>query len=205
MQESTTAGVVEDDFDDFDPHALAIGDEDDRARLKEYYRAAWVGKPNEEDFEKAWPTIQARLARVGQAAEEASNVDDVTAPAGEYFLGDPGYAVKPRKAWMHLLESCNYFEKPTGQLPDGTQVIAFSTAYGDGFFADNFGNMYPVDAALIGLVPVTEATEAALAETEATVHPPEQHMTRVRFDEPAPCTRQGRGLLTFGSYQIDTA
>ena len=106
---------------------------------------------------------------------------------------------------MHLLESCNYFENPTGQLLDGTEVIAFSTAYGDGFFADNFGNHYPVDAALIGLVPVTEATEAALAETEATALRPEQHMTRVRFDEPALCTRQGRGLLTFGQYQIETA
>jgi hypothetical protein len=141
---------------------------------------------------------------MGRAAEAKSNVDDVTVPAGEYFLGDPSYAIEPHEVWMHLLESCNYFEKPIGQLPDGTEVIAFNTAYGDGYFPDDHGNMYPVDAGLIGLVPVTPATEAALAEQGGQGYPGPL-MTRVSFDEPALCTRTGRGLLTFGPYRVDTA
>jgi hypothetical protein len=220
MQESTTAGVVEDDFDDFDPHALAMGDEDDRARLKEHYRAEWVGKPvagvpdskiqTDEDFDEMWPKIQDHLARMGRAAEAKSNVADVTAPAGTYHLGDPCYAV-PDDEWDSLISESDEgfpFGAPVGHLSDGTQIIAFSTAYGDGFFPDNHDNLYPVDAGLIGLVPVTPATEAALAETYETAMAhgvDHQFMARVSFDEPVECTRTGRGLLTFGSYQIDTA
>jgi hypothetical protein len=189
---------------------------------REYWRELWVGKLAAKDghiltdaeLDAAWDgwkpfDADAFMRRRNEAAEQASHeTPDVTAPAGEYFLGDPGYAVEPHENWMHLLESCNYFEKPTGQLPDGTEVIAFSTAYGDGFFPDNHGNEYPVDAGLIGLVPVTPATEAALADTEATAQAhgaPHQFMTRVSFAEPVECTRTGLGLLTFGPYQIDTA
>jgi hypothetical protein len=212
-REWAEAEADDDEDDDFDPHALAMGDEDDRARLKEHYRAEWVGKPvagvpgskiqTDEDFEESWPKIEQMLANMGRSALAKSNVSDVTAPAGEYYLGDPCYAVGPHEDWIQLLETCDYFAKPVGQLPDGTQVIAFSTAYGDGLFPDNYGNEYPVDAGLIGLVPVTPAAEAALAETEQRYGRP--IMTRVSFDRPMRCSRQGRGLLRFGLYRIETA
>jgi hypothetical protein len=207
-----------DDVADFDPYALAGGSEADRARLREFYRAAWVGEPDatgkirtDEDFEETWPVIEEHLARMGRAAEAKSNVAEVIAPAGAYFLGDPCYAVpdgimsadEQAGAWEVLLDSTNFFERPDGQLADGARVIAFSTAYGDGLFWDDEGNQYPVDAGLIGLVGVTDATTAALAETE------ERHgesvMTRVQFAEPVLCSREGRGVLTFGQYQIETA
>jgi hypothetical protein len=134
------------------------------------------------------------------------SADGVTVPPGEYFLGDPGYAVGSHEDWMHLLNSCNFFQDgPVGELPDGTKVLAFPTAYGDGlYFDDNEDevNRYPVEAGLIGLVPVSPASEAALADHSGKGYNGPL-MNRVQFDEPAFCANKN-GRMDFGDYRIDT-
>ena len=67
------------------------------------------------------------------------------------------------RAWESLLQSCDFFEKPVGKSPDGMEVVAFSTAWGDGLYPGNDGEKYYIGCGLIGLVPVTPATEAEFA------------------------------------------
>jgi hypothetical protein len=72
-------------------------------------------------------------------AHKVADANSVTVPAGTYFLGDPCYSV-PGHEWQDLLKVTNFFEKPAGHLSDGsTQVVAFSTAWGDGVYPDNQG------------------------------------------------------------------
>jgi hypothetical protein len=147
------------------------------------------------------------------AAHKVADANSVTVPAGTYFLGDPCYSV-PGHEWDGLLKATNFFEKPAGHLSDGsTQVVAFSTAWGDGIYEGNDGNKYPVDAGLIGLVPVTPETEAELAShTRAPCGQAElQLVQRVTFAEPAVCKSVDRSdgehrgnVLFFGPRRIWT-
>lgn len=83
------------------------------------------------------------------------NVGSVTMPAGKYYVGDPCYCV-PTDRWMEWLEAAKYEDSPRFLLAelDGHPILGVSTAYGDGVFPGTDGNSYPVDAGLIGLVPV---------------------------------------------------
>lgn len=120
----------------------------------------------------------------------------VTVPAGRYFLGDPCYAV-PNEYWGPLLDSCDFFDgSPVGQA-NGSQVLAFGTAWGDGTYNDQHGNSYPVDAGLIGLTPI------ALAQQRDDFDQLESLGHIVDFERPTTCTKEA-GVLTFGKYAIDT-
>lgn len=112
----------------------------------------------------------------------------VVVPKGEYVLGDPCYVV-PNDDWSDLLNSCNYFNSPVGRVRD-SKILAFGTKWGDGCYRDTKGNVYPVDAGLIGLVPV------AYAEVEP-------NSVIVSFSEPTLCLNDD-GILKFGNYVIDT-
>lgn len=112
----------------------------------------------------------------------------VVVPRGSYVLGDPCYVV-PDDDWDDLLNSCNYFNDPVGRV-QGCNILAFGTKWGDGCYRDTFGNAYPVDAGLIGLVPVAYAN----VEPDSVI---------VKFDEPTLCTDDD-GILKFGHYVIDT-
>ena len=125
---------------------------------------------------------------------------EVEVPAGRYILGDPCYAV-PEDKWMELLESCNYFENPIGTFSQYTRgdthnyyIVAFSTRWGDGSYRGTDGNVYPVDAGLIGLVP-WEASTDVIRDDLCTV---------VTFDKPTKCGTDGDGKLRFGHITIDT-
>jgi hypothetical protein len=118
---------------------------------------------------------------------------EVIVPKGSYVIGDPCYAV-PNKEWDSLLQSCNYFESPIGYVKNGLQkfpVLAFGTKWGDGCYRGTDGNEYPVDAGLIGLVPV-ELLEDLL-----------DHKV-VNFSKDTPCVDDGSGKLKFGHITIDT-
>jgi hypothetical protein len=124
---------------------------------------------------------------------------EVVVPAGIYVIGDPCYAV-PDKDWDGLLQSCNYFESPIGYVNDGAQkfpVLAFSTKWGDGCYPGSDGNEYPVDAGLLGLVPV-EIVEALVD------HDGDYDGVIVKFDKPTLCVNDGSGNLKFGHINIDT-
>lgn len=130
---------------------------------------------------------------------------EVEVPAGKYILGDPCYAV-PDSEWMELLESCEFFNSPIGTIrrspKEGTfnvmetfKVVAFGTRWGDGCYRGTDGNSYPVDAGLIGLVPVEVVGSEALRDDLCTV---------VTFDKPTKCGTDGEGKLRFGHITIDT-
>lgn len=88
---------------------------------------------------------------------------EVEVPEGAYWLGDPCYAVRGDD-WDVLLNSCNFFDNPVGEIK-GFKVYASSTAYGDGVYPGLTGVEYPVDAGLIGLVPVEYVEQARATDT----------------------------------------
>ena len=114
----------------------------------------------------------------------------VSVPPGCYYLGDPIRPFGDGPNWDRLLESCNNFiGNPIGSV-DGTQVVAFHTAHGDGFYEFDDGEVN-VDTGLIGLVPATAARR------------PPEGMFLVTFDEPVDCHADG-GTLWFGHIRFDT-
>lgn len=93
------------------------------------------------------------------------------APAGEYFIGDPCYAV-PDELWddilaetgyLGLFESSETMNKPGGGY-DGPRcgvfefrghfILASNTKYGDGSYMGDDGIEYCVDAGIIGATPI---------------------------------------------------
>jgi len=120
----------------------------------------------------------------------------VEVPAGQYVLGDPCYTV-PDENWEELLESCKFFENPIGEVKvdDKThQVLAFRTHYGDGTYKDNQGNEHPVDAGLIGLVPI-EYADLDQTDLKPII---------VDFKVPTECSRDASGTMFFGQFKIMT-
>jgi hypothetical protein len=120
---------------------------------------------------------------------------EVIVPKGNYVIGDPCYAV-PDKDWLPLLETCNYFESPIGYVKDGLQkfaVLAFGTKWGDGCYLGSDGHEYPVDAGLLGLVPVELLED--ISQHEGII---------VNFPKDALCIDDGSGKLRFGHITIDT-
>jgi len=117
-----------------------------------------------------------------------------TVAPGKYYLGDPCYVV-PDDKWMDLLESCDYFNKPTGFVVIGENqysVHAFSTAYGDGCYDGSNNFDYGVDSGLIGLVPVAVCPDPNL-----------RLVTIIEFDVDTVVTCH-YGKMDFGSVTIDT-
>jgi len=117
----------------------------------------------------------------------------VRVPAGAYYLGDPCYTV-PNDLWMELLGTCDFFGVPVGTV-GGQQVVAFRTAWGDGLYPGSDGFEYPVDAGLIGLVPL--ALNPALTRHDL--------VTLVVYERATECSTDGNGGLMFGGVEIDTA
>ncbi len=122
-------------------------------------------------------------------------------PAGKYLLGDPCYVIRD-KDWLDFCNQHSYNETDNNAcvtLNDSTQVVAFSTYYGDGCYTDQNGNSFPVDAGLIGLVPISYIEES----TQKNLTDYRDLCTLVEFEEDALCFTVD-GILTFGNYIIDT-
>jgi hypothetical protein len=121
----------------------------------------------------------------------SENQNSVVVPAGEYYLGDPCYAVRDED-WEELLDTCDNFRAPIGTLPNRLQVFAFRTANGDGTFAcPELGTDLDVDSGLIGLVP-WEYADFALENNGI----PRDCGGRVRFSEDTICINHN-GVLDF--------
>ena len=88
-----------------------------------------------------------------------SQQQDNFLPAGKYYIGDPCYVV-PDEHWTDGDDFCDQLfsnnspEAPANIMILGHPIQAQNTAHGDGVYDDNIGNSYPVDAGLIGAVPV---------------------------------------------------
>lgn len=150
----------------------------------------------------------------------------VAVPPGRYFLGDPCYAVPDKGEstfWMSLLRSCAYFGLSDAEVPDcaGRQspvgkagaydVVAFHTAYGDGTYTDQHDHAYPVDAGMIGLVPMglvedaNAAAAAAGAEPVVDVKWLAEGGQIVTFETGVLAETDGEGRLRFGTFEINTS
>ena len=82
-----------------------------------------------------------------------------TLPAGTYVVGDPCYSMGDHENWMDWLERADYMNQPLvllARTPNGT-AVGISTASGDGTYRGSDGNDYPVDAGMIGVVPLVDA------------------------------------------------
>lgn len=123
------------------------------------------------------------------------NIGSVTMPAGTYYVGDPCYSV-PDERWMEYLEAAR-FDQPEGRRYllahlDGHPVLGIGTAYGDGEYPGSDGKYYPVDAGLIGLVPVEVGIEDPFG------------VNTVTFDEPFECSYKDKGTIVLGHIKIET-
>lgn len=88
-----------------------------------------------------------------------TKVSKVECSGGDYFIGDPCYAFSDvdHSFWMELLESCDFFNDLEGKVQmfgKEWTVVASPTQYGDGVYDCDAGFEFPVDAGLIGVVPM---------------------------------------------------
>ena len=81
--------------------------------------------------------------------------DTLTIPKGEYFIGDPCYCFGDD--WDTILDKTDFFKEE--YYYRNKLLAAFGTKYGDGTYLDQFGNEFPVDAGMIGIVPVCMITK----------------------------------------------
>lgn len=114
-------------------------------------------------------------------------------PAGEYFVGDPCYAFESQQVWVGLLEAAGYESCPPllEAHAGGRSFTAAATAYGDGVYSDGVRS-YPVDAGMLGVVPVGSADCVP------------DGMHRHTFDFPFTVASAG-GVITMGDIRMDTS
>lgn len=134
------------------------------------------------------------------SAKITAGITNVNMPAGEYFVGDPCYAV-PDERWLEWLEAADYDAEPNPRILiaelDGKPVLGIGTAHGDGNYPGSDGNSYPVDAGLIGVVPVE------IGDYSDDKYPAGPIMKRVTFDRPFDCY-YNKGMIVLGHIQINT-
>ena len=109
-------------------------------------------------------------------------------PAGTYYVGDPCYVFE-RPSWELLGAQTDWFTNPVATL-NGRKMLAFGTAYGDGVYEDGYHNEYPVDAGLIGVVPIEMIEKSHKGYI-------------VVFSRPFYCSSEN-GRLSFDQIVIDT-
>ena len=118
-------------------------------------------------------------------------------PAGTYYIGDPCYIFED--SWDKVLNSTNYLKD--NEL-FGKPIFVDSTAYGDGYFYDNRGRAYAVDAGMIGILPI-ELIEVDNVVTKEYIEKSEiMHM--VTFEKEFECN-SNEGFFEFGDITINTA
>lgn len=116
-------------------------------------------------------------------------------PAGAYYVGDCCYCLNDEIDWSD--EFCEqWFSSTTGEPFQirGYWVAASSTAFGDGVYNSNIGAKFPVDAGLIGVIPVELAKPDAENIFGCTV---------VTFTEPFSVSYK-EGIITIGHIEIYT-
>ena len=132
---------------------------------------------------------------------------------GVYYVGDPCYVLgSDHKRWMRLLKESRYFN---GFDPDSEEELRVrfweglfedhnmaggSTAFGDGTYVDNYGNSYPVDSGIIGIVPI-ELCDNIDMDNMKHIH--DGGMV-INFGKDFNIMMDGKGKFTFGHIEIDT-
>jgi hypothetical protein len=77
-------------------------------------------------------------------------------PAGEYYIGDPCYALKDEDYDETAINGDGFYT-------DGENILCiFSTAYGDGCYRDTKGRIYGVDSGTLSVIPRKVCDEVTL-------------------------------------------
>ena len=129
-----------------------------------------------------------------QKAIVEGGIRAVIMPPGEYWVGDPCYAV-PDARWDEWLDVAGVNAVPFprflfGEL-DSYPVLGIGTVYGDGEYHDDRNRSYPVDAGLIGLTPFKIARADVFGSH------------RMVFGNAFRCEYQD-GVIVLGHIRIDT-
>lgn len=75
-------------------------------------------------------------------------------PAGEYYIGDPCYVID-NDLWDEFCDATFAMKKDYGVFEfKGYKCFVSSTNYGDGTYTDQMHRKYPVDAGIIGAIPI---------------------------------------------------
>lgn len=124
------------------------------------------------------------------------NSPSFTMPAGQYYIGDLCYVLNDR--WSQVCDKTiegQSVKEGKFTLPDGTEFIMFSTAYGDGTYHAN-GVHIGVDSGSIGCVKVSDidSTDKTNLIGFGTV---------VTFTQDFFCTNT-KGYMKFGHVEINT-
>lgn len=79
-----------------------------------------------------------------------------TLPAGEYYVGDLCYVMNDQ--WDEVCELMFGNGSPDGvyTLKNGVKFAVHGTKHGDGTYEDQIGNLYPVDAGVIGCIRIAD-------------------------------------------------
>lgn len=76
-----------------------------------------------------------------------------TLAPGKYYIGDPSYVFDSGN-WDKVMAAGGDFVSSEPFLYGGLSMWVAYTANGDGEYEDQNGNKYPVDAAVLGAVPI---------------------------------------------------
>lgn len=74
-------------------------------------------------------------------------------PGGEYYIGDPCYVID-ESLWSKFCTMIDDCDDGAVFEFEGHQVFVCSTNYGDGTYKDQMQRQYPVDAGIIGAIPI---------------------------------------------------
>jgi hypothetical protein len=83
-------------------------------------------------------------------------------PAGRYYVGDLCYVM--HDVWDEFCDLTiddNRVNDGVFTLADGRRFATFTTKWGDGYYKDNFGRGYGVDAGLIGCILESDICDPA--------------------------------------------
>ena len=160
---------------------------------------AKLGRPN---FLKEFDALGVEANRIRMEGQ-GRRIVSIKLEPGEYWIGDPCYAIKDPSASEELM-----FSSKLGALPEGTvtkdgtthRVVACSTMFGDGVYEGSDGHLYPVDTARLGIMPSDTALAFGATREELTKLGRFASFKRglwfVWFEE--------YGLFKFGRIKIDT-
>ena len=129
--------------------------------------------------------------------ELPSQVDSnvYTMPAGRYWLGDLCYVLgdEDDELWEEFIANEHWNGRDVAAALDGHPTVALNTAYGDGVYTSTTGEVFGVDAGIIGAV----AWELA---------DPEGHSLGFErtFEEDFLMYRDRWGVIHIGSMEIPT-
>jgi hypothetical protein len=122
-------------------------------------------------------------------------------PAGKYYVGDLCYVMHPQwEEFCYLTIRGDDIVDGEITLGNGVKVASFCTYFGDGFYEDQHGGGYPVDAGLIGCIRVEDIDDRKVVIPEGDAI---EFGQIIEFDEEFECSCD-EGVIYIGHIRIDT-